>query len=131
MAYGGSQARGRIRAVAADYTTATEMTDPSRICLHHSSWQRPILNPLNKARDQTRNLMGTSGVRNPLSHNGNSQNVVTLNIHKKILIIENFKRTPAFKVLKTINYTIVHQSQHKTAFLEQYHNEGIQIRNES
>ena len=33
------------------------MQDLSRICnLHHSSWQRQILNPLSVARDQTRNL---------------------------------------------------------------------------
>ena len=41
--YGGSQARGRIGATAAD--------------LHHSSRQRRILNPLGEARDQTHNLM--------------------------------------------------------------------------
>ena len=43
VAYGGSQARGPIRAVAAG--------------LYHSSWQRRILNPLSRDRDQTRNLM--------------------------------------------------------------------------
>ena len=32
------------------YTTATAMWDPSHVCnLHHSSWQRQILNPLSKA----------------------------------------------------------------------------------
>ena len=37
--------------------TATATSDPSRICdLHHSSWQRRILNPLSEARDGTRNL---------------------------------------------------------------------------
>ena len=36
-AYGGSQARGQIGAVAAS--------------LHHSSWHRWIFNPLSKARD--------------------------------------------------------------------------------
>ena len=36
------------------YTTATAMRDLSRVCdLHHSSWQRCILNPLSEARDQT------------------------------------------------------------------------------
>ena len=36
------------------YTTATVSWDPSHICnLHHSSWQRRILNPLSKARGQT------------------------------------------------------------------------------
>ena len=40
------------------YATATAKWDPSRICnLHHRSWQCLILNPLRKARDQTRNLI--------------------------------------------------------------------------
>ena len=39
------------------YTTATAMPDLSHVCdLHHSSGQHQILNPLSKARDQTRNL---------------------------------------------------------------------------
>ena len=45
----GSQARGRIGAAAAG--------------LHHSSRQRRILNPLNDARDQTRNFMVPSRIR--------------------------------------------------------------------
>ena len=46
------------------YATAIAMPDLSCICnLHHSSWQRQILNPLSKARDQTRNLMDTSQIR--------------------------------------------------------------------
>ena len=50
VAYGGSQARGRIGANA----TATAMPDPSCICdLHHSSWQRQILNLLSEARART------------------------------------------------------------------------------
>jgi len=33
-------------------TTATATWDPSLVCdLHHSSWQRHILNPLSRARD--------------------------------------------------------------------------------
>ena len=44
-------------------TTATAMQDPSPICnLHHSSWQRWILNPLKEARDQTHVLVDTSQV---------------------------------------------------------------------
>ena len=58
MAYGGSQARGLIGAVAAR--------------LHHSSWQhqilnpvsKGILNPLSKARDRTHNLMVLLGFVN-------------------------------------------------------------------
>ena len=46
------------------YGTATETRDLSRICdLLHSSWQCPILNPLSKARDRTRNLMVPSWIR--------------------------------------------------------------------
>ena len=46
------------------YATATATWDPSHICdLHHSSWQRWILNPLSKAGDQTCVLMDTSRVR--------------------------------------------------------------------
>ena len=47
-AYGGSQARGRIRATAAG--------------LHHSSQQHQILSPQSEARSQTQNLMVTSWI---------------------------------------------------------------------
>ena len=54
-AHGGSQARGLIRATVAA-TTATQ--DPSCVWnLYNSSRQHQILNPLNKARDGTCNLM--------------------------------------------------------------------------
>jgi len=46
------------------YTSATAMQDPSLVCkLHHSSWQRQILNPPSKARDQTCVLMDASQIR--------------------------------------------------------------------
>ena len=46
------------------YTTATATQDPSPICdLHHSSWQRQILNPPSKARSQTPVLVDASWVR--------------------------------------------------------------------
>ena len=41
--------------------------------IYHSSWQCWILNPLREDRDQTRILLDTSQVCNPLSHNRNSQ----------------------------------------------------------
>ena len=56
VAYGGSQARGPIRAAAASlaYTTGTATPDPSRVCnLYHSSKQCQILNPQRGARDLT------------------------------------------------------------------------------
>ena len=57
-AYGWSQAR--------DYATATATGDPSHVCeLHHSSWQRWILNPLSEARDWTHSLMDTSWTHFP------------------------------------------------------------------
>ena len=52
MAYGSSQARGLIGAIAPAYVTAAEMPVPSRVCnLHHRSWQCQILNPLSEVRD--------------------------------------------------------------------------------
>ena len=46
------------------YAMATATQDPSHVFdLHHSSWQRWILNPLSQARDQIRVLMDTSCVR--------------------------------------------------------------------
>ena len=56
-AYGDSQARGLIGAVAAGL-------HQSCICdLHHSSWQHWILNPLREAKDGTCNLMVSSQIR--------------------------------------------------------------------
>ena len=57
------------------YARATATQDPSGVCnLHHISQQQQILNPLSKARNQTCNLMVPSQIRQPLSHDGNSQN---------------------------------------------------------
>ena len=53
------------------YTTATAMPDLSFICyLYHSLWQRQILNPLTEAGDQTRILVDTHLVINPLATMG-------------------------------------------------------------
>ena len=61
VGHGGSQARGLIRDVA--YARATATQDPSHICdVHHSSQQHRIFNPLNEARDGTRNLMVPSHI---------------------------------------------------------------------
>ena len=55
------------------HTTATATPDPSLIFeLHHSSWQRWILDPLSEAKDWSCILPDTSQVCNPLSHSENS-----------------------------------------------------------
>ena len=57
-AYGSSQARGRIGALAAGLYHSHSNTRSKPVCdLHHSSWQHWILDPLNKARDRTCILM--------------------------------------------------------------------------
>ena len=60
MAYGGSQARDWIRAVAAGLHHRHSNAGTK---LHHSSWQHQILNPLSKARDGTCVLMDASQIR--------------------------------------------------------------------
>ena len=62
--YGGSQARGLIRAVAASLHQS-HSNARSKLCLWPtpSSWQSQILNPLSDARDQTRHLMVPSQIR--------------------------------------------------------------------
>jgi len=63
MAYGSSQARGRIGAVAAGLHHSHNNAGSSRICdLYQRSGQHWILNPLSDARDQTCVLMDTSQV---------------------------------------------------------------------
>ena len=60
VAYGGSQARGQIRAAAKAYATATAMPDLSRDWdLYDSLWPCWTHNPLSEARDQTHMLMDT------------------------------------------------------------------------
>ena len=62
-AYGGSQARGRIGATLLAHTTAIATQDLSCVFdLHHSSWQRLILNPRSEARNQIHNLMVPSQI---------------------------------------------------------------------
>jgi len=60
-AYGSSQARGPIRASAAGLHHSHSNMG-SELHLHHSSWQRQILNPLREARDLTCNLMVPSWI---------------------------------------------------------------------
>ena len=63
-AYGGSQARGLIGAVATGLrqSHSNAGSEPHRN-LHHSSRQRRIVNPLSKGRDRTCNLMVPSRIR--------------------------------------------------------------------
>jgi len=63
MAYGGSQARGPIRAVATSLRHATATPDLSCFFnLYHSSRQCRILDPLRLARDRTCVLMDASQI---------------------------------------------------------------------
>ena len=73
-------------ATATAIATTTATLGLSRFCdLHHSSWERQILNPLSEAGDHTHILIDTSRVHNPLIHNRNSWNVLfnteILNFH--------------------------------------------------
>ena len=63
MAYGGSQARGGIGAVAAgQHHSHSNMGSEPYLHLHHSSQQFCILNPLSEARDRTHVLMDANRV---------------------------------------------------------------------
>ena len=75
-AYGSSQDTGRIRAAAAGCNVGSKprlQSTPQLMTILD-----PILNPLSKARDGTHILMDTSQICSPLSHNGNSQDFLTL-----------------------------------------------------
>ena len=62
-AYGGSQARGWIGAVATGLHHTEIIQDLSHVCdLHHSSWQCQIHDPLSEARTWTCILMDTSQI---------------------------------------------------------------------
>ena len=64
VAYGSSQARGLMGAIAAGLRHRHSNTDLSHVFdLHHSSWQCRTLNPLSKAEDRNLNLMVPSQVR--------------------------------------------------------------------
>ena len=53
------------------YVTATATADLSRVFnLHHSWWQRQILNPLSEARDGTYILIDTSQICFPWATTG-------------------------------------------------------------
>ena len=63
IAHGSSQARGRIRAVAAGLCQShSHARSKLHLDLHHSSPQRQILNPLSEARDQICNLVVPSQI---------------------------------------------------------------------
>ena len=67
---------GVIQVELQAYATDPATLEPSCVGdLHHSLRQGRILNPLSKARDQTRFLVGTKLVLNLLSHNGNSKDL--------------------------------------------------------
>ena len=63
LAYGGSQARGQIRAIAVCLSQShNKARYKPRLWLHHGSWQCQILNPLSEARDRTHNPMVPSWI---------------------------------------------------------------------
>ena len=103
------------------YATATAMWDPSHICnLHHSSRQHWILNPLNEARGRTCNLIIPSQVRQPLSHNGNSQISLLkqdlksrnkqIGIYDIPLLNGNFQSLPIIFQIKSKLYTSIYKA---------------------
>ena len=88
-AYGNSQARGPIGAIAAGLCHTMAMPDLSQICkLPQSLWQCWILNPLSGARDWTHILMDTSQILNLLCHNGTT--FLYLFIYDRIIYFDNF-----------------------------------------
>ena len=72
------------------YATATAAPDLSCVCdLHHSSWQRWILNPRSEARDRTCNLRVPSQIRCPLGHTGGPHCSSILNVNSLHLLTPN------------------------------------------
>ena len=69
MAYRSSRAGAESELQPPAFMTAMTTLDPSYICeLHFSSWQRRILNPLDKARVEPASSQTLCQVLNPLSH---------------------------------------------------------------
>ena len=87
VAYGSSQARGHIRAIAAAVGRRDSHSNTGsehHLQLPCSLWPCQILNLLSEARDRTCILMDTSWVLNPLSHNRNSTASVFKKKKKKV-----------------------------------------------
>ena len=75
--YGGSQARVWVRVVATSLHHSHSNTRFKPLCdLHHSLWQRQILDPLSQAGDWNHILIDTGQVLNLLNHNGNSTLII-------------------------------------------------------
>ena len=85
VAYGGSQARAPVGAVAASLCHSHSNIRSEPVCdLHHSSGQRRILNLLSEARDRTHNLMVPKSDSFPLRHNGISNLHYILNLIREL-----------------------------------------------
>ena len=94
--YGGSQVRVELESELPAYPTAAATPDPSHVYnLHHSSWQRWILNPLSEARDHTLNLMVPSRIHFCSATMG-TPTFLFRNLHSVTndLIVALFKGTP-------------------------------------
>ena len=71
-AYGGSQARGRIGVASLHHSHSNARWEP-HLRPTPQPWQRRILYPLSKARDQTYHLRVCGQIRPCCTHDGNSK----------------------------------------------------------
>ena len=103
MAYGSPRTGAKLEMQLMAYAMATATLDLSCICdLCHGLWQRWILNPVSKARDQTHVVTEMMWVLNPLIHKRNPE--------FSVLEYTNISSQTAFLVTgKSNSFTIYYQ----------------------
>ena len=103
------------------YARAPALPDPSHVYdLHHSSWQRQILNPLREARDGTHNLMfpswirfrfGTTGIPKILDFNEDSEHCFSIRLKRIVKGYRLLSQIKGYRILPQIksflNYFLV------------------------
>ena len=100
MAYGSSQAKSGIRAIAPGYAKAMAMPDSNHVCnLQSSLQQHQIFNPLSEARDGTCILIDTSRVLNLLSYNRYSWDLHAFKTWKQYCFQYSMNSEPNISVL--------------------------------